>query len=546
MPAIFHSGNATTRQGWGFLTVVLVVYLLLYLVAWLIALPHPSDGVPILPWNIAPAVSFALVARLGWRWAPVTFAAPLLAEAVGGSLWGGPDAILLTKAIAEGVACLLAGLMLRFFRTEGDFERPRTVFVLFVTAFLFAAVVGAALGVGAFRSGIDVWKSFDISYRVFLSHLVALLAVAPLLIGLRLPGHWPEGRSFLSSAESLLQATALAVIAWEVFGRFANQELHFFYLLFLPFTWIAIRHGQTGSVMALATIYLAPILSDRLLGHQDHAIVELQIRLVVLAVTSLLLGVLVSERRLSGERMLARQAEIRHFQRLNVGWEMASALAHELNQPLTSAMNYTQAALRMISAPSPNLEAASRAMEKSVDQIERVGQTIHGLRDFMRKGELRLGANNIGDMADDAIRLVQAEANAAGVTLRLSGFSTLPPVMADKIQIVQVLVNLIRNAVQALTATGTKNAGVIVLGRVVEQRIEVSVQDNGPGLSPEVKARLFEPFVTTKEAGMGLGLSISKSILEAHEGRLWAENSPYGGTIFRFTLPVAAGGNADA
>lgn len=519
------------------------VYVLLYLMAELAALPHAPDGLPVLPWNAAPAISFALVVRLGWKWLPVVFVAPLLAEAAGCGFCGGPGAVLL-RAAAETAACALASPLLRTPRTGHDLERPRAVFVLFAASLLFAMLAALAMGGPVSWAGLGFWKAADVFAQVFLAHLVVVLAVAPLLIGFRPPGRWPEGR-FLPLAEGLLQAAALAVIAWEVFGQFVNQELHFFYLLFLPFTWISTRHGQPGSVLALAAIYLAPVVSDRLFGHHEHAIVELQIRLLVLAVTSLLLGALVSERKLSGARMLARQAEITHFQRLNVGWEMASALAHELNQPLTSAMNYTQAALRLITSPTPDMDAVGRIMAKSVDQIERVGQTIHGLRDFMRKGELRLVVNSLGDVAEEALRLVQAEANAAGVSLRLAGLSALPPVMADKTQIVQVLVNLVRNSIQALAVTETRNATVIVSGRAVDGAVEVDVADNGPGLHPTVAARLFEPFVTTKEAGMGLGLSISKSILEAHEGRLWGENAPHGGAVFRFTLPLANKGNPD-
>jgi C4-dicarboxylate-specific signal transduction histidine kinase len=346
--------------------------------------------------------------------------------------------------------------------------------------------------------------------------------------------------------ETLLQGAALVIIAWEVFGRFANEEVHFFYLLFLPFAWIATRHGQHGSALALAVIYLAPVVSDRLVGHREPAIVELQIRLGVLAMTSLLFGALASERRSSEARVLARQTEIAHFQRLNVGWEMASALAHELNQPLTAAMNYTQAAQRLIGRPEPDLARAASVMTKSVEQIERVGQTIHGLRAFMRKGELRLAAMAAGDMVEDALRLVVGEASEAGVSLHAAGFQSLPAVTADKTQLVQVLVNLVRNSVQSLAGARGENPTVLVSGRPVDGVVEISVTDNGPGLQPEILARLFEPFVTTKEAGMGLGLSISKSIIEAHDGRLWAENLPHGGAAFHFTLPLAEKDQADA
>ncbi|CAA7623766.1 sensor histidine kinase [Magnetospirillum sp. UT-4] len=513
--------------------------LALYAAAEWAALGHSLDGSLLEPWNAGFAVSFGLVARYGFAWLPVAAAAPLLAG------WGGAEAdALVVRVAAEAAACAAAAAILRRRRRERpDIGLPRTVLRLFAAALAAAAMVAVMRGAAI---AAPPWQVAATGAHLLLAHLVAVLLVAPLFLVSGTPRQWLRdlGRP---SVETLLQVAALSIIAWEVFGRFVNEEVHFFYLLFLPLAWIATRHGQAGTALALAAVQLAPVVTDRLSGHADHAIVELQIRLAVLAVTSLLLGAMASERRQADARMLERQTELAHFQRLNVGWEMASALAHELNQPLTAAMNYTQAAQRLIAAPGPDLERAGRAMSKSVDQIERVGDIIHGLRDFMRKGELRLARNRVREVVDDALRLVSAEANASGIALNAAGLSALPPVMADKTQIVQVLVNLIRNAVQALAGAGTPAGTVAVSGRAGDGWVELAVADNGPGLPPEVLAKLFEPFVTTRAAGMGLGLSISKSILEAHDGRLWAETLPQGGAVFRFTLPVAAAGEmADA
>jgi C4-dicarboxylate-specific signal transduction histidine kinase len=336
------------------------------------------------------------------------------------------------------------------------------------------------------------------------------------------------------------------MIAWEVFVLSADSEIHYFYLLFLPVAWITIRHGQRGAALALAFVYLAPVITDQVLTHDGKATAELQIRLGALAVTALLLGAMVSERRRSQEQMLTQQNELAHFQRLNVGWEMASALAHELNQPLSAAMNYSQAALRLISAPSPDLQRATNTLAKGVDQIELAGKTIHGLRNFMRKGELRLTLTRVDDLVDNAFRLVAGEAHAANVMLRAESLSELPPIMADQIQIVQVLVNLVRNAVQAIEAANMNKGTVTIAAAATADAVSVSVTDTGPGIEPQIEARLFEPFVTSKHSGMGLGLAISKSILNAHAGELLVEPSPRGGAAFRFTLPLAHAETTDA
>lgn len=369
----------------------------------------------------------------------------------------------------------------------------------------------------------------------------ALLFVAPLLLVLG-GQHFSIPDQPQLAFETVLQVVALAVISAEVFVRFVNEEIHFFYLLFLPFGWITVRHGLRGAVLALAAVYAAPLVSDWFVPHKEQAILELQIRLIVLGITMLLLGAVVSERRQTQTRMLARQAELAHVQRLNVGWEMASALAHEINQPLTAAMNYTQAALRMMNSKTADLKRTAQVMHKSLDQIERVGQIVHGLRDFMNKGELRLSQTEIGDTVEDALRLVSPEANAAGITLHAGDHSSLPMVMADKTQLVQILVNLLRNAIQALSSSRTTNGLVNIKGKVVDRTIDICISDNGPGIDEKIKSRLFEPFVTTKESGMGLGLSISKSIAEAHHGRLTVESPATGGTAFHIVLPIAEKG----
>ncbi len=525
--------------------VVAIGFVLLYVGVSLAARAHGADF-QFLPWDAGIALSFALLARMGARWAPLVVAASLAAAfARAGS--GGLSPPAVWSACAEALACSAAALVLRSPEaTIPDLNRVRPVVRLFFSVATASALNGLASAVAMVTGGEpSEWEIALTSGRSFLSSATALIMVAPVLLMPALGRQEPMRRPLIS-AETFLQSLALAVVSWEVFGRFVNEEIHFFYVLFLPLGWIATRHGQSGAVVAIAVVYLAPLVSDWFVPHREQAIIELQIRLCVLGVTALLIGAMGSERRLTQERMLARQAELAHVQRLNVGWEMASALAHEINQPVTAAMNYTQAALRMISAPAPDLERVSAVMRKGLDQVERVGQIVHGLRDFMNKGELRLARTDISETVDDAIRLVSAEASATGVKLDVGGLAPLPSVMADKTQLVQILVNLIRNAIQALAAARPGSGAVTVTGRVGGNNVEIIVADNGPGIAPEIRDRLFTPFVTTKTSGMGLGLSISRSIAEAHHGQLTVESLASGGTAFHIVLPAAVPEPRDA
>lgn len=521
-------------------------FVLLYAVVTLAARAHAGGVAGFYPWDAGIALSVALLARFDLRWAPLIVAASLFAAFIR----EGEQTISIVavwEAVSEAAACLVAALVLRSGRTpRPDLKRVRPVVRLFAAVLLAATLVAlSTVAMEMLFSARELGEAFILGSRHFLSVATVLLLFTPLLLVCEVTRQEAMRRSLIS-IETFLQIVLLLVLSWEVFARFVNAEIHFFYLLFLPLGWIAARHGQAGVVVALAFLYLAPLMSDWFVPHREQSIAELQIRLCVLGMTSLLIGAMGSERRTTQERMLARQAELVHVQRLNVGWEMASALAHEINQPLTAAMNYTQATLRLMAAPSPDLERSATLMRKSLDQIERVGHIIHGLRDFMNKGELRLARTDVGETIEDAIRLVSAEAGAAGVDLDVSGFGHLPTVMADKTQLVQILVNLLRNAIQALSTSKPGTGLVKVSGRSRNGNVEITVADNGRGVAPEVRERLFEPFVTTKSSGMGLGLSISQSIAEAHHGQLTVESLASGGTAFHIILPSASQDSKDA
>jgi two-component system sensor kinase FixL len=212
---------------------------------------------------------------------------------------------------------------------------------------------------------------------------------------------------------------------------------------------------------------------------------------------------MVSERRASQALLSAQQSELAHFQRMNIGWEMASALGHELNQPLSAAMNYCQAALRQMRAPSPDLQRAQETLSRGIDQVDKAGQTIHWLRNFMRKHELRFARSSVADLVNQAFRLVSADAHAANVTLNVGDIAGLPAVMVDHVQIVQVLVNLLRNSVQAIAEAGMARGAVTVSAKAGKGTVTIRVIDTGPGFAPEIAQHLFEPFKTSKSSGMG-------------------------------------------
>ncbi|KAA2213692.1 PAS domain S-box protein [Teichococcus oryzae] len=282
---------------------------------------------------------------------------------------------------------------------------------------------------------------------------------------------------------------------------------------------------------------------------------ELSVGEVNLPGTRLFTGFIrdLSERFEAQRRMQDLQAELLHVSRLSAAGEMASALAHELNQPLTAIASSVRAAQRMLQASPQAAQLPPRAveaMERAAGQSLRAGQIVRRLRDFVLKSDAERQVAALPALIEEASALALVGARQRGVQVAFRLDPALPPVLVDRIQVQQVLLNLIRNAIEAMTDTpGHDGPGPheLTIGAAPHdaEHLEVTVADTGPGLAPPIAARLFEPFVSTKPGGMGVGLSICRSIVEAHGGRLWAEDRPGGGTVFRFTLPVAPSGAAE-
>jgi two-component system sensor kinase FixL len=244
-----------------------------------------------------------------------------------------------------------------------------------------------------------------------------------------------------------------------------------------------------------------------------------------------------TERREREARVQELQAEVVHISRLSAMGEMASALAHELNQPLSAIANYLAGARRLLDKAEGGDHRALDAVDKAVSQALRAGDIIRRLRDFLARGEGERSLESMAKLVHEACGLALVGAKESGVNVRYSLDPHLDRVVVDRIQIQQVIVNLVRNALDAMQ---DQASGVLFVSTHIDGDMAVvSVSDTGPGLDPAAAERLFQPFVTTKAHGMGVGLSISRTIVEAHGGRIWTEPNPDGGAIFRFSVRLA-------
>jgi two-component system, LuxR family, sensor kinase FixL len=241
----------------------------------------------------------------------------------------------------------------------------------------------------------------------------------------------------------------------------------------------------------------------------------------------------------SERRMQVLQNELLHVSRLTAMGEMAAALAHELNQPLTAIANYAKAARRTLAMPESKIEDVQAMMEKAAAQSIRAGQIIRRLRDFVEHREVTRAVEDPVQVVEEAMALGLIDIAHSGVKVLADFDRSAPAIYIDKIQIQQVMVNLMRNAVEAMQSVGHRELCVRI-ERGEANSTTISICDTGPGLDQEVAARLFQPFITTKKSGMGVGLSICQSIVEAHQGRIWAARNYGPGVTFRVNLPAAA------
>ena len=244
----------------------------------------------------------------------------------------------------------------------------------------------------------------------------------------------------------------------------------------------------------------------------------------------------ITERRNVEDRFQQMQSELAHMGRLNEMGQMASALAHELNQPLTATNNYIAAARRNIEAEPPHGERALDALSKAGAQVLRAGEIIRRLRGFLSKTGPETQAELVERLIEDTAALAHIDAKFRDIALKFDFETSNAKVMLDRVQFQQVLLNLLRNAFEASECQPKPE--VTIATRTKGHDVEISVSDSGPGLAPEIAENLFQPFVTTKQGGMGVGLSICRSIVEGFGGRIWYQPAPTGGAQFLFTVPL--------
>jgi two-component system sensor kinase FixL len=524
-------------------------FLVAYVALEWISFIHEYKSVPITPWNPGLGVVFALLLLGGPRYSAVLFAGVVLAETT----------VLRTDlpwSIIFGIAAIFAAVYgavavvaRRQLRLDASLFHLRDVVVLLACGISGAVLVAMLLsGLLLLHGQLERPDVLVAAVPLLIGDIIGIAVMTPLSLRLISRGR----ASLMGYARVLLPEVALyfamiAISLWIIAGAGTNVGFKFFYLLFVPVVVSAVRYGFDGACVALAVTQFGLVGVLQLFGTDARAFTEFQTLMLVLTATGLIVGIVVSERQ-SADRLMRdaearlkeKEAEAAQAARYNLVSGMASALAHEINQPMTAARALARSAQHILGSPAPDLPRAANNLTTLIAHIDHAGGVVSHMRDFLRRGRPHVSTLDLRGMLDDALSLVRAEASAHGITIELDAPDDLPPVYGDRVQLQQVVLNFVRNAIEAIIGANKADGkiGIAAKRLTVPERIEVSITDNGPGIRSELAGRLFAPLTTSKSEGLGLGLAICAAIVESHGGKVWLHSGHAGATEFRFSLPL--------
>ncbi len=514
---------------------LIAAYLAAYIALDWISYIDPLGPLGITPWNPPPGLSLFLLLRFGTRMTPWLFVAAMAAQMVVRGIPAPLPVIVAACAILAAGYATVAALLRGPLRFQADCSTLRDTTV-FTATLVGATFIIAMLYVGLFTiTGIIPASTLAPSIAQFwIGDLIGVVVTTPVLLAATRAGP-PAHR--VTWWETALQTTAIAGALWIAFGSGLGEEYKLFYVLFLPLIWIAMRRGLAGATGATLLVQVGLITALLLSGHQPGAVLDFQFLMLALALTGLFLGVAVDERRSAEQRLRDKQSELDRSLRAAAASELASTLAHELNQPLSAVTSYTRACQLLLERGDPDGELTA-TMDKVVNEASRAGTVVRRLREFVRSGVVRQERIAPLELLEGAAAAARPRARRHGVLVSAHTPAGLPDLLCDRVQIETVLHNLTTNAIDALkTAPGSRTVRLSAAASG-EGFVRLTVADDGPGVAPDMVATLFQPLATSKAHGLGLGLAISRTIVEAHGGHLWLDPSATGAS-FCLTLPVA-------
>lgn len=507
-------------------------FLAVYLLFDWISYVEPLLGLNITPWNPDTALGLVFWLVYGRRAAIPWFIALVSGDLLVRGMPGGLQGTILTAGWLTCGYALLGETLRRVLGGEAIFG-TRSSF------YRWLAIVGAGTMLNAVGHisllawlGLVPWDDWlRAVWRFGFGDMVGVVVSMPLLWKLANTEARARLREATWKAETVGYLALAIFVLWAVFGYIMTSEFKHFYFLFLPLIWAASRQGVNGAALVVFVLQLAIVTLVKTNSANNITVSELQMLDAVLALVGFFIGIVVDERRQVAE-------ELKQTLRLAAAGEMAAALAHELNQPMTALAVYGKACEHLMARGEMGV-LLKNAIGQMINESARAADVVRRLRDFFRTGAMQLEAVSAGSLQEGIVQQFRPQFAEHGVQLE----AAVPPplsVQVDRLQIELVLRNLLANALDAVRARPAGRRTIHITAENIGGKLRFTVEDSGEGLSQEAASRLFEPFVSTKASGMGLGLVLSRAIVEAHGGTLWAEVASHG--VFRFILPALDSG----
>ena len=495
---------------------------------------EPYAPFNITPWNPNTGLSFFVILFFGQRMIPFLFISPFLADLVNREIvvpWS--VEILSVGVIGGGYSITLAFLKRSTTRFDPALPSMRDLVALILitaasSAFVASNYVGLRIGAGLLPA-----KDFmAATLRYWIGDVIGVLGLTPFALFVL-----TRRRILPVSIETGLQFAAIIGALVMVFGLSEEREFQLFYILFLPIIWMAVRNGTEGVSGGILITQLGVILGVMFFGGSGE-LIAFQALVLVLTVTGLIAGQSVTERRRAEAQLRLHRESLARLTRLGSLGELAAGVAHEVNQPLTAAGVYMRLVADSIRSGNANTAEAAETAKKAVAQVDRASEVIRRLRALVRLDRSNRTSFSFERIVKQTIELCQPDLDRVSVTARYHPVAAVPPVMVDSLQIEQVLLNLVRNSVEAISNSGSLHGSILIEAKLASSEfVEVWLLDSGPGFSREQIDNGIPPLSSTKPEGLGIGLPLCKSIVEAHGGRLWLDHGPRG-TSVHFTLPA--------
>jgi two-component system, LuxR family, sensor kinase FixL len=518
-----------------------IAFLAIYLVLNVLTEWHEFDRLGITLWSPDNGLSLALLIESA-GFAPFVFLGGVLSDVF---IAGVQHSIYLTLAAEFLLTIAYVGLA-SVLRDKLNFSVRRNR-LPDIVAFLIFIPVGAAFSsfvyCGALYVGgaLSVDKFFVATRNFWIGDTLGMVTIIPLVTSMFIFLSKPRRRLSGYTLSTLCVFALGTCFGFAVLTGVGDKLYYLFYLLFFPIIWVAMREGYAGVALALVAVQLTLAAITVWVGYDIKDFAILQLLMLVLSITGLLLGAVTTERLNAAQLLHEQQTELARMADFARVGAMGMELAHEISQPLSTVTTYLHAARRLLQS-SVASEPVMDALIKAEGEAQRAREVLERIRDFVSNGALDLQALDLSTLAEKIAALCREEATARGIQIENESIRPIPPVKADRVQIEQVLNNLVANAIDAASERSDARGHVIIRVAARDEAVVMQVEDNGPGVAPEMAARIFEAYQTTKPRGMGLGLPLSLRIVQRHAGRLWWEPNRPEGARFVVALPMEGTG----